>query len=270
MKNYSLLLLIISGIIATIMMLGNAGGVALIQKLDRTASPLSPGPCQECHSNGNFNPTVNIKLIEGGNPVTTYIPGSVYILQVVINANQNAQQFGFQAVALQGSGNLQAGTFQNPPVGIAVRTVNNRSYPEHKFPSLLDTFRIEWMAPPVGTGDVKLYAAGVATNANGNSAGDGAAFSNITIQEEGASSVVDNQPTRFQILSHIPGHFVDLQLPDQQGVITLVDLQGRFISTKKHQGTDQIRLDLNAQITGIYLLHWRGPSGMWTEKIFIP
>ena len=129
------------------MMLGNAGGVALVQKLDRTASPLSPGPCQECHSNGNFNPTVNIKLIEGGNPVTTYIPGNVYILQVVINANQNAQQFGFQAVALHGSGNLQAGTFQNPPVGIAVRTVNNRSYPEHKFPSLLDTFRLEWLAP---------------------------------------------------------------------------------------------------------------------------
>ncbi len=252
------------------MMLGNAGGVALVQKLDRTASPLSPGPCQECHSNGNFNPTVDIKLISGGVPVTSYIPGTVYILQVVINANQNAQQFGFQAVALHGAANLQAGSFQNPPLGIAIRTVNNRSYPEHKFPSLQDTFRLEWLAPAGGTGNVKIYAAGVASNANGNSGGDGAAFSNITIEEDGASSLENSRPTGFKILALIPGQFIDLQLPDQQGVVTLVDLQGRLVNTKSHQGTDRMSMDLNTLIPGIYLLHWRGPSGMWTEKILIP
>jgi hypothetical protein len=270
MKKYSLLLLIISGIIGTIMMLGNAGGVALIQKLDRTASPLSNGPCQECHSSGNFNTSVDIKLISDGNPVTKYIPGTVYTFQVVINANQNAQQFGFQAVALQGPGNSQAGTFQNPPTGIAVRTVNNRSYPEQKFPSLVDTFRLEWLAPVAGTGDVKLYAAGVATNANGNSAGDGAAFSSLTIQEDGASFITDNRPTGFRIVSLVPGQFIQLQVPDQAGEIALYDLQGRLIQTAKHQGTDQLQVDLHTQMSGIYLLQWRGPAGMWTEKILIP
>ncbi len=257
-------------IFGAILVLGNAGGAALIQKLDRTGSPLSEGPCQACHSNGNFNPNIDIKLMDGGDPVLSYMPGEVYTLQVVVNANPNAQQFGFQAVALHGSGNIQAGTFQNPPVGIAIRTVNNRSYPEQKFPSLQDTFRVEWVAPAAGTGDVKIYAAGVATNANGNSSGDGSAFSNITIQENGASEINNLTAISVQILSHLPGQFIDIQTPDQQGLITLVDLQGRYVQSMHAQGSLPMRIDLQGLMPGIYLLHYRGQTGTWTEKLHIP
>ena len=262
--------LAMAGVCALVILLGNAGGAALVQKTDRTGSPLSPGPCQACHSSGNFNTSVDIRMLEGGQPVTSYMPGEVYTLRVVVKANQNAQQYGFQAVALAGAGHSQAGTFQNPPIGVAIRTVSNRSYPEHQYPSLKDTFLLDWQAPPAGTGDVRLYAAGVATNANGNSGGDGAAFISTTLTEEGASTVQHSRPEGWAIISHLPGEYLELQVPDTRSSITVYDLHGKVRSVQHLNGTDQIRLDLGGWSAGCYLLVWEGQHTRWTEKIMEP
>ncbi len=264
------ILFVISGMIGMIFLLGNAGGAALVQKTDRTGSPLSPGPCQTCHTSGNFNTSVDAKLLQDNNPVTTYMPGEVYILQVVVNANQNAQQFGFQTVALQGQGNSQAGSFQNPQTGVAVRTVNNRFYPEQQYPSLKDTFRLEWVAPIAGTGDVKFYTAGVATNANGNSGGDGSAFTNMTIQEFGASSVQNSRPDGFEIIAHTAGISIELSVPEVAGQIVIYDLMGNMRSVRPYQGSSQIQIDLTDLNAGAYFLHWRGSTSSWTEKFIVP
>lgn len=262
--------LVTAGLIAVIFLLANAGGAALVQKTDRTGSPLSPAPCQTCHSSGKFNTSVEVQLIQGGNPVTAYIPGELYLLQVMVHANENAQQFGFQAVALKGQGNEQAGTFQNPQAGVAVRTVNNRSYPEHQFPSLKDTFRLEWVAPVSGSGTVKFYTAGVATNANGSSSGDGSAFTDITIQEFGVSAVQHNRPAGFEILAHIPGITMDIAVPETAGQLVIYDLMGHVRKDLSYQGTSQLQMDLSSLHAGAYLLHWRGRSSSWTEKFIVP
>ncbi len=259
-----------SGLIGAVFLLGNAGGAALVQKTDRTGSPLSPAPCQTCHSSGKFNTSVDIQLIQGDDPVTTYVPGEVYTLKVIVNANENAQQFGFQAVALSGQGHDQAGTFQNPQTGVAIRSVNNRSYPEQQYPSLKDTFQLEWVAPMAGTGDIKIYSAGVATNANGNSGGDGAAFANITIQEFGVSSIATNRPAGFDIISYLPGNSMVLMVPEQDGQLMIYDLMGRIHHVQSYRGINQVSLDLSSLHSGTYLLHWKGSTSMWTENFFIP
>ncbi|HRW75957.1 MAG: hypothetical protein H6568_08020 [Lewinellaceae bacterium] len=269
-KTYSALTPVIAGAIGIIFLLGNAGGVALVQKADRTGSPLSSGPCQACHSSGNFNTSIDLKMLKDNQPITSYMPGEVYTMRVIVKANMNAQQYGFQAVALAGAGHAQAGTFQNPPTGVAIRTVNNRTYPEQQYPSLKDTFQVDWVAPAVGTGDVRVYAAGVATNANGNSNGDGAAFINTTLTEEGASSVQATRPDGWAILSHRPGVFVELQVPGSRSTITIYDLQGSIRSVQHLNGANQVRIDLGGLPAGCYLLAWEGQLARWTEKIVVP
>ncbi|MDV7390195.1 choice-of-anchor V domain-containing protein, partial [Arthrospira platensis SPKY1] len=102
-----------AALLTALTFMGSAGGVANVQKLDMTGSPVSVGVCANCHLNNAFNPSVDLKVLDGETPVTKYVPGQTYTLQVVVKASPNASTFGFQAVALNSAGIGQAGTFQN-------------------------------------------------------------------------------------------------------------------------------------------------------------
>ena len=269
MKKITTLLLGFTALCAVVLLESNAGGAALVQKADRTGGPLSDGPCQVCHSSGLFNPSIDIQVQQNGMTVDAYQPGEVYTLRVQVNATPNAQQFGFQAVALSGPDDLQAGSFQNAPLGVAVRTVDGREYPEQSFPSLNDTFTVEWVAPLAGTGDVRFYAAGVATNGNGNSAGDGGAFSNLTLPEADPSSVADVEEPTLEILQLVPGQSVTVRLPDATGRLSIFDLSGRPAwSLDRAMEIQDVPLDRLP--AGPAILSWSDGQRRAVLKVWIP
>jgi len=265
-KRTTLILSAFALLLSALTFLGSAGGVANVQKLDMTGSPVSVGVCANCHLNNAFSPSVDLKVLSGEQPVTKYVPGQTYTLQVVVKANANASTFGFQAVALNSLGIGQAGTFQNAPFGTSIRTLNGRSYPEQTFPSLKDTFRLEWVAPAAGFGDVRLFAAGVASNGNGSSSGDGAANTSLILGEDDASSLLQPVIAPLSALQH--GGLLEIRMPDTPARITLFDLQGRPRIERQTQGAAW-SLPLDGLSAGLYLLHWQSGESRHTLKVML-
>ena len=166
-----------------------------------------------CHVSGAFSPTMSIQLLDGTDAVTQYVPGRAYTLQVKITAGTGTPaRYGFQAVALNGDDN-QAGAWTNVPTGYQAVTLSNRDYVEHSTPHSDNTFEVEWTAPAQGAGDVTFYSAGIASNNNGGTSGDGMANNTLTVQEDMTSNVSARRDDKVATLSIAPNPvFETLQL----------------------------------------------------------
>jgi hypothetical protein len=177
-----------------LLFVNNSSGPAEVQGIDRTGGPLSPGPCQACHSSGAFSPGIDLEVLDNDTPVNTYEPGKTYTLRVTANHSGDPAGFGFQAVALKASDDSQAGAFSNPASDIQITTLAGRQYPEHSTRRESNVFEVEWEAPAAGTGEVDFYSSIVVANGAAGSGGDGAAFLNtpVTLTEGVASSTSEN------------------------------------------------------------------------------
>lgn len=156
----------------------NASGPANNGNGDRTGSPLSNGStCASCHSGGNYDATINVFITDPlGNQVTSYVPGQDYIIEYfILNNIGTPTAYGMQSVILfPGAGNVQAGTMTSVVTpGSQIVASGGYNYFEHTTPDLIGIFQVNWTAPATaGLGDVNIYAAGNAVNANGSTSGD--------------------------------------------------------------------------------------------------
>lgn len=162
-------------LISTVLFLSFSGGPARTQGQDRTGSPFTEGgtPCQGCHSAGAFSPELTVEIMDGDVAVTEYEPEKSYTFRASIATTGAPAEFGFQAVALSGADDVNAGTFGTPDEDMSVINLNDRDYVEHNMPRTEGLFEIEWKAPEAGTGEVRIYAACVAANNSNSTAGDG-------------------------------------------------------------------------------------------------
>lgn len=249
-----------------LLLTGNSSGAMQEQGIDRTGSPFSPATCQECHLANAFNPSVQIALLDDGEPVTEYIPGESYTMQVTVHAAPQAARFGFQTVALAGADNHQAGTFQNAPFGIAIRTKEGRQYPEQSFKSLSGTFALPWVAPPSESGAVRFYAAGVAANNDSSSSGDGAASTMLEIQESSMSSTLPaNQSGRMDLRTESGG--ISATLPLRFGLFQVFDLAGRQIAEISVSGVE-IFIPLPYLTPAVYVARWADGNEVISRKFY--
>lgn len=209
---------------AAVVFLGSSSGPGAVQGQDRTGGPLSNGFCGNCHAAGAFNPTINVQLLQDGNEVNGYMPGETYTMRVTIDASMDAQVYGFQAVALSGSGNSQAGNW-TPPTGAQVTTLDGRDYIEHSQRSQSNTFEIDWTAPPTSVGDISFYAAGVAANNAQGSGGDGSDALDAPVVLTDLSTSTNDLPELASSLRAFPNPVVDqlnLQLDTEEASNALV------------------------------------------------
>lgn len=163
---------------------------------DATGGPVSGGQycgVPSCHggSPGNFDPSLQIQLLDGEEAITEYTPGETYRLRVQINAaNGTPGGYGFQAVALDAE-DAGIGSFSNPGDDVRNYILNERHYATHSTRSATNSFEIDWTAPAAGAGAVNFWIAGNAVNANGSNSGDNPVRTEtpVTINEEQATSV---------------------------------------------------------------------------------
>lgn len=243
--------------------MNNSTGPAFVQGLDRTGSPLSPGPCQVCHSSGAFSPTLSLEILDGATAIAAYEPGKTYKLRVLANATGNPAGYGFQAVALAGTGNLQAGTFSNPPSGIRITPLNSRQYAEHSMRNSSNTFELDWTAPEAGTGDVRFYSAVVAANGLDGSGGDGSSFltSPVTLAEGAVSSAEDDELFEaFRIFPNPIKTQLNLRIQSRRPgeyQLRLLNLQGQTL-LEHHMalaaGEQRQEIEVSSFPTGVYML----------------
>lgn len=252
-----------------------SAGPGLVQGADRTGSPIAAGFCGNngCHASGAFGAGLTISVSDGTNTVTSYQSGVTYTVQVNITDNGNASTYGYQAVALDAANN-NTGDFGSAPAGQQVSVVAGRSYIEHSTPSDNGSFEFSWTAPAAGTGDVTLYAGGLAADGGGSSAGDGSALGNVMLTEmvsdifqvERLPVSLDIYPNPVQnqlhlsMQSDISGSF-DLNIYDLKGQL----LQQEVISLSAT--TQQEQIDVNDLPKGNYLLQLTDGVKMVTKKM---
>lgn len=240
--------------------LNNSAGPAEVQGLDRTGSPVSPGPCAFCHNAGAFTPTMTLEILEEDLPITAYVPGQTYKMVVNINATGTPVGYGFQAVALT-STNANAGSFINPPTGIQVTPLNGRQYAEHSSRSTSPSFAIDWTAPPAGTGNVNFYAAVTAVNGNNANSGDGSVFlNNPVVLEEVTVGTKEEILDAFSIYPNPAKELVSLDLSAKKAGVYQVgihNMQGQQVMQTSFQlsnGFQQEQLNVSQLPSGHYTL----------------
>ncbi|MFM9952090.1 MAG: choice-of-anchor V domain-containing protein [Saprospiraceae bacterium] len=264
--------------LAAVLFMGTGSGAGANQSVDLTGSPLGGGVfCSLCHGGGSFAPTLAVQVLDNGTPVTAYEPGKTYTLRTAITAGSGTPaRYGFMAVALTGATNQGAGVFGTPPAGMRKTTISNRVYVEHNTPSMANTFEVEWTAPAAGTGDVRFYSAGNATNNNNGTSGDNAVrlTTPLTLTEMATSNLSTTE--LFRQLSAWPNpvsNQLNIRIVTANSGLyrmDVLDAQGRWLRSEQVQlaaGENNLRRDWNDATPGVYFVQFSDGEGLATLRV---
>lgn len=257
--------------------LGNSGGAAAVQNQDRTNGPTANGFCGNsfCHDDGQFSPTLEIRLLANGMPVENYVPGQTYTLAVTIEATGSPEEYGFQAVALDAA-ETNAGAFGTPAGGQQITTLGNgNNYWEHQGAQSTNSFEIEWTAPAdASAGAVTFYSAGIAANDGNGSGGDGAASNTLSV-EPMVSSIfsVETLAVDVQISPNPVQDVANIQITTaerNQLQLNLFSTNGQLVSNQTLEvavGTQQIVVATTDLAAGVYHLQLTDGERVKTVKM---
>ncbi|NDB34422.1 MAG: hypothetical protein EB023_03550 [Flavobacteriia bacterium] len=175
----------------------NAGGAAP----GKTGAP-GEGNCTQCHAGSVLDGTSEnvLTILNGVTPVSSYIPGQQYNVNLLMSSNPVKR--GFQATALT-SANAMAGAFTGQAGNTSING-GTKKYANHTSTSntsaAAPSWTWTWTAPSAGTGDVTFYVASNKTNNNGNDNGDMIYLSQVIVQEESGSGIQEESQLPFKII----------------------------------------------------------------------
>lgn len=167
-----------------------SAGIANANGMDTTGSPISSGLCTNCHAdNNNFNTTAVLQILDGATPVTSYVPGTTYMMTLQVSGT--APKYGGQAVALTSS-NTNAGVMGTPTTTqTRVTDLSGISYLEQSTRSDSGTFTVPWTAPAMGTGNVNIYYVGNGVNGSGTAGDDPTGGMTLVLTEAPGATCFD-------------------------------------------------------------------------------
>lgn len=228
-KTYLTLSLFVA---AGFLLMSNNLGVATVQNLDRTGSPVSAANlCNQCHSGGAVVPTIDTRVLDStGNEVSTYDAGQTYTYEVELSAT-GAAAYGFQTVALLSS-NANAGNLVAHTSNTKMKTLSGRKYGEHNGKSVSGLFVMTWTAPAAGSGNVSFYASGIACNSNNSTSGDRFIKANALVLTENSVSGINAEETGKISLYPNPasGNYLNINMPyNGEGRVVITDMAGKII-----------------------------------------
>lgn len=265
MKNQHTLLAVFVAA-GALVLLSNSSGVAHQQNKDRTGAPGSDNTCQQCHAGGSFAPEVSAFLVVEGDIALSgeYVPGATHTLVVSVSASGSPQGYGVHGTAVLSDGS-NAGTFndQDPNDCVWLDEVDGRHIFEQNDLCPNGTFEIEWVAPAEGSGPVSVYAATIAANGNGTSAGDAFAGGQFDF-EEMVTSVDDLAMELFEVR---PGLNGALAVNAQEGlVISVLTLDGRILFDGALEAGSHT---VNLSHAGLAIVHAVSASGaVQSQKVW--
>jgi len=222
-----------------------------------------------CHGASNFGPQIRITLSQDGEEVSNYMPGETYKLDILVLAAQGApSRYGFQMTAVVDSDNSSgAGEFVDIGSSSKELTLNGRSYLEHDGNINSPLFTTNWTAPAEGTGDITVYAAGIASNSNGNSGGDGGATSSMTFSESAPNSINEISEDEMSIYPNPATDYIyiDTELNTEAMTYEIRNLQGQIVLSSKVQN---FSINIANLTKGLYIATIRDKNRVYTQKIY--
>ncbi len=243
----------------SILLTSSSNGRAFSANDGNTGAPGEGQTCRSCHG-GGFGTTVSITVKDStGFPVSTYIPGKVYDVDVAINTTSAAQRYGFQLVTLT-SNAIPYNAWSQPAANTRIASAGQRSYAEHKGKSITNSFSTKWTAPVSGTGDIVFYAGGAAVNNNQATSGDGGNTISLTIQEDMSTNL--NELSLQNSLTFFPNPAKELIFIsntagiDLIGSIRIIDLKGQVLIENQINvnSNSQEQLNINQLSSGVYMI----------------
>ena len=192
--------------------------------------------CTACHA-GNANTDVNgvnvLAVLDGTDPVTSYVPGMTYTVRLKMTLPTDKK--GFQSTALQDGSNDMAGNFLAGP-NTSINSANGREYANHTSASnsgSVPSWDWTWTAPTSGSGDVTFYVASNLANNNGSNSGDEIWLSQHSILESPSASLNDLTQLSLNNVSFVPASgevFVSLNTFENDDILfSLIDFKGRTV-----------------------------------------
>lgn len=259
-----------------------SAGPAEVANLQVSGAPGSTGDmgtCANsgCHVDGALNASLEVSFTTtSSEAVTEYQPGTEYFVDLMISADQTFAGSGFQIIAMD-ENEESIGTWNSLPGAAQTSELNGRTYAEHNQnltngPTL---WQLNWTAPVEGSGAVTFYAAALANNNNGNTAGDGVATTNFTISEFGVSSTNNaNQDLTSMLIS--PNLIVDqvnvsvFSKRSGDFDLNIITTSGQLVYAENinlQVGENQKSLDLGQLGQGLYFLQIRGENQVMTQRV---
>lgn len=169
--------------------------------------PGEAGTCAACHTGSNVNSgtgSISISFPDANG----YVPGQKYTIRVTVQ-DPNARRWGFELASRQSANtSLTEGAFAVPTGSTAVQVVvqGAKQYATHTsagtYPQqvLQAAWDIDWTAPAAGTGQLTLYAAGLAANNDGSPSLDLTYSTSTTISEQTSTTAPPAVATGTSIL----------------------------------------------------------------------
>lgn len=154
----------------------------------RTGAPFD-GSCNDCHSGGSYQGTVEVSGLPG-----TISPNTTYPLSITMTpTGGNPVRGGFQLVVVDGN-NANCGNLTNSNAQSGTEFFNGREYLEQRggknFGGNPVSWDFTWASPSsVGGNTVKVYMIGNFTNGTGGTGGDNAVSALETYSFAGAPPV---------------------------------------------------------------------------------
>ncbi len=234
--------------------------------------------CGTCHGNNGGASTLILSTpIFSAN---TYIPGQTYTITVRV-ANGSLTNFGFGCTIINSS-NTDAGTMQNPASNtkFVVAASNGRKNATHNNMFNAGTatqgnFTFEWVAP--SSGQVRIFAAGNAVNANSGTGGDLVSSTSMTLNAAAASSIKENLPVSALSIFQNPA-FGSLNLSYFKSTsddlsLSIYDLNGKEVFAKNltNQQVGQVEnsVKLNDLAAGAYFVGLKNNSTVVAKKLVV-
>lgn len=230
--------------------------------------------CTQCHSGSVQNgDTENLlTILSGATPVSTYVPGQQYTVNLSMSSNPAKR--GFQSTALTAT-NTMAGGF----TGQAGNTSINggaKKYANHTSGSNTSvnapSWSWTWTAPAVGSGPVTFYVATNKTNNNGNDNGDMIYLSQHVIQEESGNGVLEGDEQVLQLVQ-ITSERITFMAPKNVGQvngITIFNATGKMVCSIPYLkvNNNEIVIERTSHIeSGLFFISMSINNSLYTKKI---
>jgi hypothetical protein len=236
----------------SVLFLSNAGGVP--QGVTGSITEASHNSCGTCHSQGNFDVTIDFKVLDKDKQqVTTYTPGETYTINLKVNANNNPKSYGFQLTAIEENTKEDAGVWDRygekvKPVNLTILQKQRRylNQSDHKTDGF---FTAEWKAPGTDKGNIVFYYAGLAVNLNGNTSGDKHTKGQFKLNSK--TSSIDDKPIDTKMLLYPNPAGNQLQVPSD--LITQIDFIDPSCLLKVHLSVENGIVNISSLPSGLYI-----------------
>lgn len=167
----------------------------------------APGDQTCSQSTCHVGPAVGnqVTITYGGG--TSYVPGQTDKFTVTINDTDNRGSYGFEA-SVRLASNLERGQAgillagpgtqvicEDEKVGLPCRDTAPVQFITHTMPRATNSFQFDWTPPATNSGEIRVYVAANATNANGQPTGDRIHTTSITLTPAAATG---NKPAVTQ------------------------------------------------------------------------